>query len=107
MTSNQKGKIKQIVKKLKAAIQPDKIYLFGSYASGTSKKNSDIDLCIIKDKFKDKHQELNKAKRALFSLGIPLDILFFNDKTFADRKDIWGSVQYEIFHKGIKLYERK
>lgn len=106
MSGYSKQKLKLIVNKIKSAIQPDKIYLFGSQASGTSKKTSDIDLCIIKNGFEDKHEELLKAKRALFPMGIPLDILLFNDQAFSERKNIWGSVQYEIFHKGIKLYER-
>ncbi|MFH1825662.1 MAG: nucleotidyltransferase domain-containing protein [bacterium] len=99
-------KIQQLVDKIKDSIQPDKIYLFGSYASGTPSEHSDIDICIIKNDSKDKNQELIKVKKATYYLGIPMDILLFKEKDFAKRKDIWGSVQYEIFHKGKKLYER-
>ncbi|MDI6730949.1 MAG: nucleotidyltransferase domain-containing protein, partial [Candidatus Margulisbacteria bacterium] len=45
------GKIKEIVEKIKDSIQPNKIYLFGSYASGNPKENSDVDICIIKNVF--------------------------------------------------------
>ncbi len=41
--------IDYIVKKIVKAIDPKKIILFGSYARGDYKKDSDLDLFIIKD----------------------------------------------------------
>jgi len=99
-------RIKEIIEKIKDSTQPDKVYLFGSYASGTAKENSDLDICIIKNNFKDKNEELIKAKKAVFDFGIPMDILLFKEDSFAKRQNLWGSVQYEIFNKGIKMYEK-
>jgi predicted nucleotidyltransferase len=99
-------KIKEIKEKIRAAIQPDQIYLFGSYASGKPKENSDVDICIIKNNFKDKHAELLKVKMKIFDIGVPTDILLFDNENFVKRQNIWGSVQYEIFHKGVKMYEK-
>ena len=99
-------KISQIIETIKESIQPDKIYLFGSYAYGNPKENSDLDICIIKNNFKDKQQELLKAKKSIFNIGGAMDILLFNGIDFSKRQDIWGSVQYEVSHKGIKVYER-
>jgi predicted nucleotidyltransferase len=39
---------KSIVAKLKP-LKPNKIILFGSYAKGTAKKSSDVDLLIVKN----------------------------------------------------------
>src|SRR5574341_1080583 len=41
--------IKGIVKKLREQYAPEKIILFGSYAYGNPRPDSDIDLLIIKD----------------------------------------------------------
>jgi predicted nucleotidyltransferase len=38
-----------IVEKLRVGYAPQKVILFGSYASGTSHPDSDLDLLIIKD----------------------------------------------------------
>ena len=40
--------IKSITRKLKEKYKAEKIILFGSYAEGNSRKDSDIDLLIIK-----------------------------------------------------------
>ena len=43
------GLIKYIIDKIVSEINPEKIILFGSHATGTATKNSDLDLFIIKD----------------------------------------------------------
>lgn len=101
-----KDKVDKTIQLIKESVEPDFIYLFGSYVSGNVKENSDLDICIIKDGVKDKHKLLSKAKRSIFNLGMPTDILFFSSESFAKRQDLWGTVQYEIFHKGKKVYER-
>lgn len=101
-----KTKVNQTIKLIKDSVDPDAIYLFGSYVSGKVKENSDLDICIIKDGVKDKHILLYKAKRSIFNLGMPTDILFFSQENFTKRHNLWGTVQYEIFHKGLKVYER-
>lgn len=40
--------IKKIVKILKEKYKPEKIILFGSFASGRPKENSEVDLAVIK-----------------------------------------------------------
>jgi predicted nucleotidyltransferase len=99
-------KVKQIVEKIRETSQPDKIYLFGSYASGKPKEKSDLDICIIKNNFQDKNHELLKVKKSIFNIGVPIDILLFSGENFAKRQNVWGSVQYEIFHNGAIMYEK-
>lgn len=101
-----KNKVKKIIAKIRETSLPETIYLFGSYAAGKTGENSDLDICVIKENFADKQQELVKIKKGLFGFDIPMDILLFNKESFSKRKNIWGSIQYEIFHKGIKVYDR-
>lgn len=42
-------KISEIVNKIATGYNPDKIILFGSYASGNPSDDSDLDLFVIKD----------------------------------------------------------
>jgi len=51
------------VSQIKKSSEPDKIYLFGSYASGKAKESSDLDLCIIKNNYNNKQEELLKVKK--------------------------------------------
>lgn len=98
--------INNLISKIKEAAEPEKIYLFGSYAAGKAKDSSDIDLCIIKNDYKNKQEELLKLKKNIFHIGIPVDVLLFKEAAFNKRKNLWGSVQYEISHNGKVLYEK-
>ena len=80
--------IKKVVNTIRDSIQPDKIYLFGSYAAGNPKEDSDIDICIIKNNVQDKNEELVKVKKKAYYLGIPMDILLLNE-SFDDC--LWAS----------------
>ena len=43
--------INQYISDVKAVMSIDKVYLYGSYASGTAQWDSDIDLCFFSDGF--------------------------------------------------------
>ncbi|MFH1386255.1 MAG: nucleotidyltransferase domain-containing protein [bacterium] len=98
--------VKEIADKIAAGIKPIKIILFGSRAVGKAGPDSDIDLCVIKDRVDDKGAELVRIHQAIRDVNVPTDILLFVPKDFEKRKDIWGTVQYEIDKKGVVVYER-
>jgi len=43
--------INQYVSDVKAVMPIDKVYLYGSYANGTARWDSDVDLCFFSDSF--------------------------------------------------------
>ncbi|MFA5879676.1 MAG: nucleotidyltransferase domain-containing protein [Candidatus Margulisiibacteriota bacterium] len=100
ISSNQ---INQIVNIIKKTIDPKEVFLFGSYASGMSNENSDLDIAIIKNNVNDKHKELFKIRKALFKNWVPMDLLLMDENEYNTRKSIYGTVQYEIAHKGKKI----
>jgi predicted nucleotidyltransferase len=53
--------IQLFVNEIVACYQPEKIYLFGSYANGTPNADSDIDLFIVKDTTEQKKTGQNKC----------------------------------------------
>lgn len=57
------------IKKIVNAVEPDSIIiLFGSYARGENKKNSDIDLLILIDKEKITYSDEKRIKYPLYDL---------------------------------------
>lgn len=100
------NKIKDIAERIAAEIKPRRIVLFGSQASGNTGVNSDIDLCIIEDSVANKNEEFIRVRHLLKDIIMPMDIIILNKDEFEKRKDIWGTVQYEIDKKGIIVYER-
>ncbi len=98
--------IKIMAGKIADNFQPERIILFGSTASGRATGESDIDLCVIKNGIKDKPGEIVKIRKILGNSPWPIDMLIFNSEEFARRRDIFGTVQYEIDKNGRVLYER-
>lgn len=104
-------KLKQeIVERLKP-LEPDKIILFGSYAYGEPKKDSDIDLFLLKDDLdisQIKSYKLELQKR-LFDLQkkylLGIDLFVDSSKRVEYRiKDVKDQFYTEILTKGIEVY---
>lgn len=56
-------------------IKPEKIILFGSYASGDYRHDSDIDLVVISDDFEDKDywQRIDILSSAVYKVFKPIE----------------------------------
>lgn len=73
----------------KLGVKPQRIHLFGSYAGGTPREDSDIDVIVIADDFKD----MNLRER-LELLGIaagkvfePIEALGYTQEELESRKN--------------------
>jgi len=56
-------KISELVSKIAENYDPEKIILFGSYASGTANEDSDLDFIIVKKTDKPKHKRGREVRR--------------------------------------------
>lgn len=93
-----------IVNKIKQIINPDKIYLFGSYAYGKPNKNSDLDLLIIKNGITDKRKQLVGLKKDIISKDYSVDILIYSEYEFNKKKEDGWTLFNTIAKKGKLLY---
>lgn len=73
-------KIQEILAQIKP-YNPEKIILFGSYAAGRAKDDSDVDLVVIKDTREPFHERQKKV-RLLIRTTTPLDIFVFTPQEF-------------------------
>lgn len=70
--------IKQLVDKIVREFNPKKVVLFGSYAWGNPKKNSDVDLLVIKDDPSKNTREMAiELEKILIERNLPLDLLVY------------------------------
>lgn len=98
--------IKTIVKTLKEKYKPEKIILFGSFAFGKPKENSDVDLCLIK-KTKDPFpRRLFKVVKYIES-DLGTDILVYTPDEWQEALEEENYFIKEIAQKGQILYEKK
>lgn len=99
----------QIVEKIKVA-NPDKIILFGSYATGDAKPDSDIDLMVIQDidngDFRKKRLEIRKLLRPIiFEQNVGFDVIVDSEKNVLYRiNEIRDQFYSDILQNGIVIY---
>ncbi|MBW7917683.1 MAG: nucleotidyltransferase domain-containing protein [Anaerolineae bacterium CFX3] len=93
---------RQIVEKF----HPIKVILFGSYAYGTPRRESDVDLLVVMETdIREVQQEILILKNIEHRFG--LDILVKTPKTFNERIEAGDSFLKEIVQKGRVLYEQR
>ena len=100
-------RIQQIKQKIVDTVAPEKIILFGSYATGAATEDSDLDLVIVWDAAMSR-PERNLTIRRLFPMrDFSLDVFVFTQEEENKYKKIKGTIAYVAFSKGKILYERR
>jgi len=91
------------IRKFKKTIEADKVILFGSYATGTAGKDSDIDLILVSKKFTGKkfHQRL-KGMWLKWTLDMPVDFVPYTPGEFKKAAGEAGIVS-EALREGIEI----
>jgi predicted nucleotidyltransferase len=96
----------EIVKRLSAAIDPDRLVLFGSRARGDSRPDSDFDLLVIKDSSEKPHRRTIPAYRALSGLVVPTDILWRTPQEIDEWRNVPAHIATQAIREGRVVYER-
>jgi len=98
--------IKKLVNEIVNSIQAEEIILFGSYAYGNPDRDSDIDLCILtNDMSKRKIDLIREVRKAITPVAVvPVDILIYGKREFANRSGLNTTLEYKIKNEGISIY---
>ena len=98
--------IQDILKKLLAGYAPQKVILFGSYASGKPHAGSDIDLLIIKETSERFIDRWVTVRRLLSDpeRTVPLETLVLTPQEVSKRLAIGDQFLAEIIETGEILY---
>lgn len=99
------NEIDELKDKFIEQLSPVRIYLFGSFAEGNQKEDSDFDFYIVVDDSEENIVEVTvKAYKAIRRIKQrPIDIVVGTMKRFEERKNI-PSIEYEVNQKGMLLY---
>ena len=100
------NKIKPLVSKIVDEYNPEKVYLFGSYAWGNPTADSDVDLFIVKNTTESQRGRSRKLRNLLFGSGVPFDLLVYTPSEIKERLDMGDFFINDIIKKGEILYER-
>lgn len=98
-------KVAEAVRRLRDALSPVAIYLFGSYAYGNPGPGSDLDLLVIvEDSPLSPYQRDALAYRALGRIPFPIDVQVYTESEFAERSTLPVSFERTVRNKGRVIY---
>ncbi|KKM80784.1 hypothetical protein LCGC14_1336340 [marine sediment metagenome] len=99
--------LNKIVEKLKREYKPLKIILYGSYAHGNFRDDSDIDLFILKNTDERRVDRFIEVKRIIYNPNrkIPVSPLIYSPAELNERVRLGDDFILEILNTGIILYE--
>lgn len=99
------GKLTEIIERLRAALSPAVIYLFGSYAYGRPGPGSDIDLLVVVDDSQlDPYERDAVAYHALIGVRVPIDVQVYTRAEFDRRAALPVSFERTVKGKGKVVY---
>jgi len=99
--------IQQITDRIVKNHNPEKIFLFGSFAWGKPNKDSDIDLLVIKKGIKSMRQAAIEVDRSFLDREMAMDILVCTPSHLKNRLALGDFFARKIVNKGKLLYEKK
>lgn len=103
--SNITDELDEIIEAITDKTQVSKIILFGSFAYGNPKPDSDIDLCVITNDNRRKIEILREIYTSIFdAVKHSIDILVYKPDEFLDRANSVSTIEKTISNKGIVMY---
>lgn len=105
--------IQDIVSRL-ITLDPYRIVLFGSVASGTEESGSDIDLLVILDSekisqtYEERMQSRLKVRKSLLAVNkhVPIDLIIYTKGEYELLQEYGSSFLFEIESTGKSLHEK-
>ena len=95
----------EVVRRLREALNPLVIYVYGSCARGTPGPHSDLDLLVIVAESElDFFARSTLAYRALQRVGVPVDVQVYTRQEFESRAALPVSFERTVRTKGQVVY---
>jgi len=93
--------LREVVRRIVEAAEPDQVILFGSAARGQLRPNSDFDLLVIKSGVPETNELTSYLYAHLFDIRMPIDIIVTTpEEVRASRFKMLG----RIYTQGRRVY---
>jgi uncharacterized protein len=98
--------IQEVVERLVKGLHPERIYLFGSRATGKASKDSDFDLLVVvPDSHLPRHQREARSYDLLWGLTSAVDLIVMTRAEFQSGAEVKTSLPSTVQKRGKLLYE--
>jgi predicted nucleotidyltransferase len=98
--------LEEVTRRIVERFHPEKIILFGSYAWGTPRRDSDVDLLIVMKSDRRPAQRSAQVSMECRPRLLPMDIIVRTPDEMACRLRIKDPFLLRIVEQGKVLYER-
>ena len=98
--------LQEVVRRIVSVGSPNKIVLFGSWARGQARPDSDLDLLIIEESDLPRHRRAGRHRMVLLGLFPAKDIVVWTPDEVAQWQHVSNAFITTILAEGRVLYER-
>jgi predicted nucleotidyltransferase len=98
--------LQQIIDHITYLTEPSEIVLFGSYASGRQRSNSDIDLLIVTDKLHNRHLLTKEVADFISQIGYRSDVIFMSKSEVESTLHNEKHFLYNALKNAKKIYKK-
>jgi predicted nucleotidyltransferase len=95
------------IRRLVRELNPSQIILFGSWARGDARPDSDLDLLIVMPEVENKRETAIQALRALSDLPVSKDVVVTTPWEIKARGDEIGLILRPALREGVVVYEHE
>lgn len=99
------SQISESVRRIVSAAQPRKVILFGSYARGDAREDSDLDLLVVERDIVSRGEEMARLRGLIGAIGVGVDVLVCSEEEAEKKRDWCTSPIYWAFREGKVLYD--
>ena len=96
----------EVVRRILSVGSPRRITLFGSWARGNARPDSDLDLLIVEDSDVPRFRRSGRYRRALCGVFPAKDVVVWTPQEIEDWRGVPNAFISRILAEGKVLYER-
>ena len=107
LLAKQPPHLSEVIDRIVRKFHPEKIILFGSWARGAAREDSDLDLLVVLPRVEHKRKAAIEVLRALNGLPISKDVIVTTPQKIKERGKVIGYILRTALEEGKVIYEPK
>jgi predicted nucleotidyltransferase len=98
------AQIDEVVGRIVSGYAPERVILFGSYARGTARDDSDVDLLLVKQTSTPRIKRSAEVLKHIRGMTIPVDVVVYTRDELREWANVGTSFAATVLREGRVLY---